>query len=490
MLYLHLGLLLKGAQRMKITILSKLRKAYCSLLSRRWLVVLLVLSPVILEAIYIKIFGVNVLFWDQCKFVPYIEKLYTNNISFYDLLQQDNEHRPFFPRLIMLFLAYISNYNNIYEMYFSWILALFILLLVFLMYKDSFGTSTKTMMNFLPISFIIFTLRQFENILWGLQLQVYSCVLGFLISIYMLEKSDKFGFNFFLAAFGGVFASYSFANGLAVWPTGLFFILILNKGRKMAFVWSLIGILTTTLYFYHWEKPQGHPSTLFIIEQPVKGLFYFLGNIGSPLAFKMTEAVGVGIILIILLSIELFILIKYGALKENAKWLSLILFSLMSSFVLTIFRAGFGIEQAGSSRYVTFTLLAIVGIYSLALSIYNKNSENKVRLFLLGAILSILITGSIGGYMYGLVEGPVINVLQTDNAYYLKTYEKQPDDNLRHIYDPLVVREIAPTLKKYKLNVFSYNQIHPNETEISSNKTLSRMRKINSFIQKYVSSYK
>ena len=182
---------------MKITILSKLRKAYCSLLSRRWLVVLLVLSPAILEAIYIKIFGVNVLFWDQCKFVPYIEKLYTNNISFFDLFQQDNEHRPFFPRIIMLVLAYVSNYNNIYEMYFSWILALFILLLVFLMYKNSFGTSTKMMINFLPISFIIFTLRQFENILWGLQLQVYSCVLGFLISIYMLEKSDKFGFNFF-----------------------------------------------------------------------------------------------------------------------------------------------------------------------------------------------------------------------------------------------------------------------------------------------------
>lgn len=475
---------------MKITILSKLRKAYCSLLSRRWLVVLLVLSPAILEAIYIKIFGVNVLFWDQCKFVPYIEKLYTNNISFFDLFQQDNEHRPFFPRIIMLVLAYVSNYNNIYEMYFSWILALFILLLVFLMYKNSFGTSTKMMVNFLPISFIIFTLRQFENILWGLQLQVYSCVLGFLISIYMLEKSDKFGFNLFLAAFGGVFASYSFANGLAVWPTGLFFILILNKGRKMATLWSLIGIMTTALYFFHWEKPQGHPSTLFMIEQPVNGLFYLLGNIGSPLSFKMTEAVGVGIILIILLSVELFILIKYGALKENAKWLSLIFFSVISSFVLTIFRAGFGIEQAGSSRYVTFTLLAIVGIYSLALSIYNKNSENRVHSGLLCAVLSILIIGLIGGYMYGLVEGPVINVLQTDNAYYLKTYEQQPDDNLRHIYDPLVVREIAPILKKYELNVFSDNHIYPTETNNSSNKTLSSMRRINNFIQKYVSPYK
>lgn len=151
---------------MKITILSKLRTIYCSLRSRRWLVVLLILSPAILEAFYIKTFGVNVLFWDQCKFVPYIEKLFTNNISLYDVFQQDNVHRLFFPRIIMLSLAYISHYNNIYEMYFSWILTLLILLLEFLMFKGSFGTSTKMVINFLPISFIIFNLRQFENILW------------------------------------------------------------------------------------------------------------------------------------------------------------------------------------------------------------------------------------------------------------------------------------------------------------------------------------
>jgi hypothetical protein len=474
---------------MKIAIPSELRKAFCSLISRRWILVLLILSPAIFEAIYIKIFGVNVVFWDQWSLVHCIEKLYTNNISFNDLFQQHNEHRLFFPKIIMLFLVYISNYNNIYEMYFSWILALFILLLVFLMYKNSFGTSTKMIIYFLPISFLIFSLRQFENILWGFQLQVYLCVLGFLISVYMLEKSDKLGFKFFLAAFGGVFASYSFANGLAAWPAGLFFILFSNKGKKMALVWSLIGLLAAGLFFYHWEKPQGHPSTLFIIEQPVKGLIYFLANIGSPLAFKISIAVGFGIILMGLLSVELFILIKYGALKENAKWLSLILFSLISSFALTIFRAGFGIEQAGTSRYVTITLLAIVGIYCLALNIYNNNSENKIRLFLLRSLLLILIIGLIGGNMYGLAAGPYINVLRTDSAYYLKTYEQQTDDNLRNLYpDPAAVREMAPILKKYKLNVFSNDHINPNETNDSLNE--SSMKKINSIIQKYISRYK
>jgi hypothetical protein len=474
---------------MKSTVLSRLGMAYCSLSSRRWLVLALVLSPAIIQAIYIKMFGVNVLFWDQCKFVPYIEKLYTNNLSIYDLFQQDNDNRLLFPRIILLFLAYISNFNTKYEMYFSWTLALFILLLVFFMYKNSFVASTKALINFIPISFLIFSLRQFENILWGYQVQYYLCVLGFLFSIYMLGRSDNLDFNFLLAAFGGIIASYSYANGLAAWPVGLFFVLILEKDKKLTMAWSLIGLLAIGLFFYHWTKPQGHPSTFFIIEHPINSLIYFLGNIGSPLAFKMYEAIAIGLILMILLSMELAILVKCGTMKENASWLALILFSLGTSIILTIFRAGFGIEQAGASRYITYTLLAVVGIYSIALNIYNKDSGNRSYICLFDATLLLLIIGLSGGYLYGLAEGPIINVLQTDNACYLKTYEQQPDENLKHIYEPSKVREIAPIIDKYKLNVFSNNYVFPNPYR-SNNETLDNMRKINNFLLKYISPYK
>jgi hypothetical protein len=79
--------------------------------------------------------------------------------------------------------------------------------------------------------------------------------------------------------------------------------------------------------------------------------------------------------------------------------------------------------------------------------------------------------------------------LRTDSAYYLKTYEQQTDDNLRNLYpDPAAVREMAPILKKYKLNVFSNDHINPNETNDSLNE--SSMKKINSIIQKYISRYK
>jgi hypothetical protein len=355
---------------MRIPARSDPPKAFGPPAFKRLLVILLILSPAILEAIYIRLFGVNVVSWDQWDFVPFIEKLFSNNLSVYDLFQQHNEHRLFFPRIIMLALVYISNYNNIYEMYFSWTLAVLISAVVFLAYTSRFGTSTKMLMAFVPISFMIFNLKQFGNILWGFQLQIYLCVLGFVFSIYMLERSDRLDANFFLAACGGILASYSFLNGLASWPSGLFFILVSGKSKRMAVAWSLTGLLAIAVYFIHWVKPAEQPSTFFIIEHPIKGLLYLTSNIGSPLGLIIPVAAGIGITLIIILLTELFFLIKYDLLKENAKWLSFILFSLISSFGMAIFRAGVGIQQALTPRYITITSLAIIGVYILALAIY------------------------------------------------------------------------------------------------------------------------
>ncbi len=474
---------------MRITTRSEQANAFIQPAFKRWLVILLILSPAILEAIYIRSFGVNVVTWDQWDFVPFIERSFGNNLSICDLFGQHNEHRLFFPRIAMLILVYISSYNNLYEMYFSWALALLIFALIFLAYKSSFGTSTKMLMAFIPISFMIFDLKQFSNILWGFQLQIYLCVLGFVSSIYLLDRSNKLDASFLLAAGGSVLASYSFLNGLAAWPSGLFFILLSGKGKRTAVVWSFIGLLTGALYFIHWTKPAGNPSTFLIIEQPIKGLLYFTGNIGSPLGLIIPVAAGIGIVLVIILSIELALLTRYGLWKENAKWLSFILFSLISSLGMTVFRAGFGIQQALTPRYITITALAIIGIYVLALAIYNKDSQKKLHRLLVGVILFIMISGLMVGYLYGLEEGPTLCVSKMEEAYYLKTYKSQTDDNLARLYPvPEVVRERAPFLEKYKLNVFS------DGSELKGNNSLDaryyNMLNINNYTQSLVREYR
>ena len=52
--------------------------------------------------------GVDLPFWDQWEFVPLLEKMAGADLQLQDLTARHNEHRIFFPRLVMLALAWLS----------------------------------------------------------------------------------------------------------------------------------------------------------------------------------------------------------------------------------------------------------------------------------------------------------------------------------------------------------------------------------------------
>lgn len=420
----------------------------------------LITLPAILGLIYIKFFGVNVVFWDQWELIPLLEKLYIGTLSPMDLFAQHNEHRLIFPRIIMLIIAYLTHYNTVIEMYFSWIFAAITLALMFKMYTLDFGNSTFALMKFIPIAWIMFSFRQFENILWGWQIQIYLSVLGFVASIYMLEKSEKINYSFLISIFGGIVSTFSFMNGLIVWPVGLIFIILSKMKNKRVFTiaWALIGILVWSIYFYNWTKPSYHPSLSFAEENPISGITYLITNVGAPLAFEQSYALLIGIILVISIVILILIMIKNRLITKNAKWLSFILFSLMTSLALTIGRSGFGVEQALSSRYVTFTSLGIVGLYLIIVSLYNnsiKNIKNQKYAILYWTIISIIFVGIIFGYVGGMKIGKYVSASRELMVNNLHNYKWTNDESLKQMYpDSDVVKERAKILDKYKLNVF------------------------------------
>ena len=158
---------------------------------------------------------------------------------------------------------------------------------------------------------------------------------------------------------------------------------------------------------------------------------------------------------------------------------------------MAVFRSGFGIQQALVSRYITITSLAIIGIYLLALSIYNMNSKNKMHRSMMAIILIILFFGLTSGYMYGLIEGPSFSVSRMDDAYHLKTYRLQPDNNLAGLYpDPKIVRQRAPILERYGLNVFAEGYDNMNSSNDLLTDRFYNMHNINNTIQQSVSRYK
>ena len=422
------------------------------------LAALLLALPPILGLIYIKFFGVNAVFWDQWELVPLIEKMYTGSLNLSDLFSQHNEHRIFFPRIIMLILAYMTHYNNIAEMCFSWILSLATMLLIFRMYLLDSGNSTRTLVKFIPVAWLLFSFRQYENILWGWQIQIYLCILGFVASIYMLEKVDKVDINILLAAFFGVISSFSFINGLLVWPIGLVYLFLAKKIKgKFSLVWAVTGVLVCGIYFYNWIKPPYHPSLFFMLKNPFISMTYFFVNIGSPLSSEKYSAFGNGVLLSTLMLFTFIIIINKQIIIKNIKWVSFILFSLFSSLSLTVGRSGFGIEQALSSRYVTIISLGIIGIYLIFSDLHSRfeNGIYKKYSILYGIILSLILVGIIVGYEGNIVVGEQTHDSRELTKSNLINYKSKSDDDLRLLYpSPDILRDRAKILEKYNLNVF------------------------------------
>ncbi len=126
----------------------------------------LILLPVALSLLYVYSFGVSVVYADQWAEVDLFSKLASGNLTTSDLFKPHNEHRIFFPRIVMLSLGTMTELNNLAEMYFTQFLLLVTLIVLLLAFKQSIKT---TLFLFVPISFLVFSLRQEGNMLLGFQ---------------------------------------------------------------------------------------------------------------------------------------------------------------------------------------------------------------------------------------------------------------------------------------------------------------------------------
>ena len=87
-----------------------------SLFHRYIPIIVLSLIPIVVLIYFVVEYTVNVPHWDQWGLVPLLEKSYSGTLSFGDLWAQHNEHRAFFPKIVMLTLARFSGWNIAYEL--------------------------------------------------------------------------------------------------------------------------------------------------------------------------------------------------------------------------------------------------------------------------------------------------------------------------------------------------------------------------------------
>jgi len=445
--------------------------------ARLLIIACLIILPAVLALFFIKKYAVNVSIWDDLQFVPLFDKLYTGHLSFGDLFAQHNEHRLFFPYLLMLLLGVITHHNTIVECYFSLFLLCLISYVFFRAHTRTFGTKVTALAAFIPIVWLIFSLRQSVNFIWGFQMQFFVLILFFLLAIYLLATSSSLSWRFALSVASGVVCTFSMGNGLLVWPIGLILILWIRQSQprelrrsylKMAAIWCLVGIVAVMAYFIGYHDLNQHTQMQYLIQHPWSSLQYFLAALGSLTYTPIYQiaAVVTGLLLFFLYIYTGVTMVRQTKARPyTVLSLSLILFTLLSFVLMTVSRSFFlGTTDAVASRHATVTILGIVGLYMALIS--SEAKHVNVKPFLLGFFTSLTILGiALSSYSAIKEEGPLLRNSGNWAAYVLSTYKVQSDENMHGLFpwDSHTAREGAEILEKYRLNVFSRPSLKPDD---------------------------
>lgn len=346
----------------------------------KWINILLLLIAPLIVLIFINRFSVNIPYMDQWDgFLNLLIAYNEDSLNFSHLWGQHNEHRPLFPKLIMLLLASVSHWNVVWEQYFSLFTQLCTLILIYDIARKTFDNNNdyKIMFFGLLSSFFLFSMVQYENWSWGWQLAIFLNIFSACLTVWALIRWGTDWIGFTLSLIGATIATYSFANGILIWPIILLWFLFFKKkgGYKCVLILCFMIILILISYIYHYNKPSHHPNLLEFLYSPLKFLTFCMAYIGSPLGsyFGLTVAVVFGIFgigLIIFITWNAYINRQYDFFKKTSPWLYLIFYIILSSILTGIARSGFSIHQALYSRYTSFSLIFWIALGAILLN-YN-----------------------------------------------------------------------------------------------------------------------
>jgi hypothetical protein len=431
----------------------------------------LVLSSVLTALVVVHLVGlirayyVDVVYWDAWEMVPLLEKMYTGTASVGDFWLQANEHRPFFPRLILTTLARATHWDTRAEVALNLILASVMTLTVVLYLRQSRRVTGPIPFWVLPLAtFFIFGPGQWENWLWGWEfvifLQVACCVVG----LYALSKPDA-GWGAFAGALAlGIIGSYSFGSGLVFWVTGPAVILLEPRPRRAVrlSIWMIVAVFTVGLYMHGWGPNPGHPAaaknfeSLTAVWSMAKYLAVYLGS--CIWSFDETGALHAGLAGLGLFAWLVIVALDRAPLRPVLLWpLGLGLYAIAAGLLTTVGRTGFGTQQALASRYQTVSMPLWVGLVLFLGVLVRVERETPVRprglpLFLHGIIgaiaLATLTSATRSEFFWQRWNdnlAPAREALRTNGDGLLQT---------RLYPNPIVITERRRILKIHRLSVF------------------------------------
>lgn len=340
---------------------------------------ILIASPGIALGILLYLYGVDVPFWDQWSILGLAEAFRLHILTFGELFAQYNEHRLFFPRVLLLGIDALAHGNVKYELAALWLLAAVVLVNVYRLARLTLqGTAVRFLTGTFLASLLIFSPIQYQNWLWGMQVDMLlpmACLSTALVVLYSnLGPWVKLAIAGALATVAG----YSYLNGLSCWVLLIPAMLqqFKNKPTKVraASIWIALAVVNLVAYFHDYRFLGSRPEFSDLLAHSELVIISFLGFLGAPLSFgtgineeRLAHFIGAVIVLLAALVGLKFIGSRRrpGMIWRCLPWLTIGAYALATALIVTLGRATSSPQRLLESRYTSFSVYLFVALIFL-----------------------------------------------------------------------------------------------------------------------------
>jgi hypothetical protein len=361
------------------------------------------------------LYGVDVPFWDQWSITGLAEAFHLHILTFGQLFAQFNEHRLFFPRVLLIGTEALARGNVKWDLAVLWVLAAIVLFNVYrLAARTLEGTGFRLITTTFLASLLIFSPIQYQNWLWGMQVDMLLPMTCLSTALVVLYSNRSPWLKLLNAAALAAIAGFSYLNGLTGWILLLPAVLQEFKEpaakARAALLWIAIAAVSLAAFFHGYLFLGTSPHLADLLSQSELVITSFLAFLGSPLSFgsgineeRLAHFLGAAILLaagFALLKLNR-IRCKAGILRRAMPWLTIGAYALATAIIVTIGRATSSSQRLLESRYTSFSVYLFVALIFLLPILYE---DAKLRPWVGRALVLLILLLHVGTARYALAQ--------------------------------------------------------------------------------------